>query len=104
MAIAAIVLGAIGLIIAILPLASAAALFISWLAWLFAILGLIFGIIALAKGKKKPGLVGTILSVLTIVMYFVASNIAATRALNTINETFGKDVPGLQDALEKAQK
>ena len=103
MGIAAIVLGAIGLLIAILPLIASGLIFISWLCWLFAILGLVFGIIALAKGKTKPGLVGTILSVLTIVIYFVAAHVVANRAMNALGEAVGKDIPGLQEALDKAK-
>ena len=106
MAIAAIILGTIGFIISLLPLIATGMVFISWLSWLFAILGLIFGGIAMAKGKLKPGLVGTIISILTIAMYFVAAHVAATRALNAVSDALGKDLkdlPGLQEALEKPE-
>ena len=103
MGIAAIVLGAIGLLIAVLPFMATGLIFISWLCWLFAILGLIFGIIALAKGKTKPGLVGTILSVLTIAMYFVAAHVVANRAVKALSEAVDKDLPALQDALDAAK-
>jgi len=86
MGIVAVIMGVLGLIVAVLPFISPWLAFISWLAWLFIILAIVFGIIAVVKKKKVPGFIGLGLAVLSIVLYFVAGSVAMSSAEDAVQD------------------
>jgi uncharacterized membrane protein len=108
MGIAALILGGLGLIVSLLPFATPAALFVSWLAWLFGIVALILGIISMVKSPKKTfGLIAIILAVLTFVFYFLAASFAVDSAVGDFEDVLNDPAmqlqiqQGMQEALQQ---
>ncbi|MBQ4291128.1 MAG: hypothetical protein II752_00115 [Muribaculaceae bacterium] len=94
---ASIVLGIIALVLAILPFISAWWLLLSWLVWILAILGIVFGVVALVKKQDKG--IGLAINVVAIVLYFFSAKAAATEAANALASGEGN---ALIEELNKA--
>lgn len=80
--------GIISIILAVLPLISAWFLAINWLLWIFAVIGLILGIVGIIKNQKKS-IAGSVLCVLSVVAYFVLlnSDFMAEKAVEDVANT-----------------
>lgn len=95
MATASLVLGIIAAVVGLLPLISGWFLMVSWMAWILALLAIIFGIIALCKKQSvaKP-VIGIILGLLGCAAPYIFKGVFEDRA----NEM----VDGVYDMLEES--
>lgn len=75
-----LIMGVIGVILALLPFASAWFLLINWLVFIFAGIGALLGIFGYMKNQKRA-LAGIIASVIAIAAYFMTANCVADNAV-----------------------
>lgn len=86
MAKASIVLGIVSLCLNLLPLISAWFLMISWISWICIILAIVFGIIGIVKGAKKPAIIGLVITLVAILFPVIFANLYVDSAMeSTVN-------------------
>lgn len=92
------VLGVISLILALLPLVSGWFLMISWLIYILAPLGLIFGIIAIVK-KQPKAVVATIVCAVALLLPLLLDKTYEDAAMKSVDNALSFTV----DAMESLE-